>query len=358
MNKFASFFVLALIIILSGFFLFKIIFVPKNIIEFSNNEEKAEEKELSLDQKIGQLFIIGIKGSEMTKELEEAIKEIHPGGILLLGENVKNKEQLKELISSLQNIALEDTGIPLFIAADQEGGIVSRISWADKTPQSEIKDEEEAHQIGKKRGQELKDSFINVNFAPLLDQSFSSDFIFERAFKDNIAELSKGLIRGQKESGIFSTIKHFPGYGGITFNPEDKLAVLDNTPDISQFIKASEAGPEFVMVSNVVYKDFDNELPFSFLPKGIDYLKENIKGDYLIVSDDLSQYSLLDNFSLEEVVSKPFNAGIDVLIFSGWRKDAKEGIKAFKDSVEKGEISAERIEESFSKITKAKENIK
>lgn len=334
-----------------------VLFFKKSVIEFSvpdktiESEEQLIFKSLSLEQKIGQLFIIGIKGKVMSPELEEFIKEVHPGGILLLSENVGDRNQLKELISSLQDIALKDTGLPLFIAVDQEGGIVSRIGWADKTPQSEIKSASFAYEIGKKRGQELKDSLVNLNFAPLLDQSIKSDFIFERAFNSgNTAEFSKELIRGQKESGILSTIKHFPGYGNISFNPEDKLAIVEKMPDTLQFEKAIEANPEFVMVSNVIYKDFDEKLPFSFLPSGINYLKERLKGDYLIISDDLSQYSLLNKFPLKEVVYAPFRAGIDVLIFSGWRKDVKKGIEAFKEN----EIDQKRLEESLLKIIKLK----
>jgi beta-glucosidase-like glycosyl hydrolase len=84
-------------------------------------------------------------------------------------------------------------------------------------------------------------------------------------------------------------------------------------------------------------------------------LKSNIPGEYLVISDDLSQYSMLNNFSLEDVVFKPINAGIDMLIFSNWRKDSKEGIDAFKKAVEEGKVSQDRINEAVSKIIKLKQ---
>ena len=363
---------IVLIILLAAvFFVWQAFFnKPKNIdnipLNSENNNQEDSNKQvennyssqnLDLDKKIGQLFIVGIKGKTITLKTEKFIKEFHPGGILLLSENIESKEQLANLIISLQEIAIEDTGLPLFIAVDQEGGLISRIKWADTTPQLEIKTKEEAYEIGKKRGKDLKDSLIDLNFSPLVDESFKGDFIFERTFQRNLieaGEFAKEIIKGQKEEGIMSTIKHFPGYGRINFNPEDKLATLDKIPGISQFKTAAGANPEFIMVSNVVYKDFDQKLPFSFLKSGIDFLKQEIKGDYLTVSDDLDQYSLLNNFSLEDAVSKPFNAGIDVLIFSGWRKDPEDGINAFKEAARNNKISQERIDEAVLKITNLK----
>ncbi len=108
------------------------------------------------------------------------------------------------------------------------------------------------------------------------------------------------------------------------------------------------------MVSNVVYKELDPISPFSFLKSGIDFLKNKVSGDYIIISDDLSQNSLLDNFSLEQIVSMPFNAGVDMLIFSNWREDPEKGINAFKESFKSGKISEKRINEAVLKIINLK----
>lgn len=354
--------IIFLIFILVGEFIYYLIFKnnsPRLILEPRDLETKLLNK-FTIDKKIGQLFIIGIRGDVLNSETERLIKEMHPGGILLMSENIKNPDQLKNLVSSLQRLALQDTGLPLFIAVDQEGGLVSRIEWAEKTPQYEIENQEQAYKIGEARGKDLKTLGINLNLAPLLDITSPGDFLFERSFQENaekIGELSKALILGQKKAGLFSALKHFPGYGGISFNPEDKLAYLARVPDISQFKKANEALSEFIMISNVVYKDFDDETPFSFLAEGIDFLKQEIKGNYIIVSDDLDQYSLLDKFPLKEIVSLPFNAGVDIIIFSGWRLASAEGIEAFKKSVEEGKVSPGRINQSVLKIINLKQEL-
>lgn len=151
-----------------------------------------------------------------------------------------------------------------------------------------------------------------------------------------------------------SCAKHFPGYGGITYHPEDNLAFAEAVPDYSEFEKSAEEA-DMVMVSNVVYKELDKNYPFSFLKEGIGLLKEKVSGEYLVVSDDLAQYSLLGNFSLEEILSKPVNAGVDILIFSGWRSPVEEAVARAVKAAEDGLIEKNRLQEAVSKIIKAKE---
>jgi len=362
MGRLVKIILLGFVLILTGFFIVYEIYFDVQKIESIKVSSKTEEKlnKLSLEQKIGQLFIIGFDGKSLNSDIENLVKELHPGGILLLKRNIEDENQLKELIISLQEIALKDTGLPLFIAVDQEGGLISRIEWIEKTPQFEIKNNIQSYQVGKDRGTELRELGINLNLAPLLDISFSNDFIFERSFQKNheiIGELAKSLIQGQKEAGVFTAVKHFPGYGGISFNPEEKLARLENIPEVSQFQKAAEAFPEMIMVSNVIYKGLYEEYPFSFSKEGIGFLKSNVQGNYLIISDDLSQNSLLNKFSLKKIITLPIKAGIDILIFSGWRMPVVNGVLALREAIESGDISEQRIDRSVLRIIKLKQQI-
>lgn len=301
---------------------------------------------LTVDQKIGQLFMVGFDGKEINSDIENLIKETHPGGVLLLARNIGTDEEVKKLISSLQEIAINDTGLPLFIAIDQEGTACNRICDPEDVAQGDIKDTVKAYQAGLRRGEKLKDLGINLNLSPLADDSVNSDFIYDRTFKKNtnaIGYFAQEFIRGQKEAGIFSCLKHFPGYKGISFNPEELLASVNKVPDFSQFKKAAEIEPELVMTANVIYKDIDPENPLTFSQKGISFLKENIKGDYLIITDDLSQNSLLDNYAISDIVAKPVKAGVDILIFSGWRIPVEDGYSALKDAYLSGELADEEI---------------
>ena len=329
---------------------------------FESIKKAIEEVEsLSLIRKIGQLFIIGFEGKNLTSQLEDLFKKYQPGGVLLLSENIESKEQLKSLISQLQSLSLKETDLPLFVAVDQEGEPLSRIEFLqEKTSQSEIENSEQAYQVGLKRGEELKELGINLKLAPLLDITKEGDFLFNRSFQKSPSEtgnLAKSLVVGQKETGILTTIKHFPGYGGISFSPEEKLVSIEKTPEISQFKKVMEANPKMVMVSNAIYQEIDPSLPFVFSPRAIQFLKNNLGSEILIISDDLSQNSLLKNFSLKEIVTKPLEAGIDILIFSGWQSPVTEALETFSQAVKNGEISEEKINQAVAKIIEIKKEL-
>lgn len=310
---------------------------------------------------IGQMLIIGFEGKTITPELEDIFKKYRPGGVLLLAKNIENEIQLKNLTESLQALSLKETGFPLFIAVDQEGGEISRIGFLqEKTAQSEIENPEAAYQIGLERGLELKELGINLNLAPVLDITEEKDFLFERSFKrsaEETGELAESLILGQKTAGILSSLKHFPGYGGILFNPEEKLATKENIPEISQFKKAIDANPELVMVSNVIYREIDPSLPFAFSFSSIQFLKNNLNSEILIVSDDLAQNYLLENFSLKDLFARPISAGVDLLIFSGWEADIEDSLNIFFNSFRRGELSRGKIEEAVLRIINLKQTM-
>ena len=319
------------------------------------------KNQIALKEKVGQLFIVGFEEKTITPQFKEFFKKYKPGGVLLLSKNIEDEEQLKSLTSGLQALSLEETGFPLLIAVDQEGEPMSRIGFLEeKTGQSEIESTTTAFQIGQNRGQELKELGINLNLAPVLDLTQEGDFLFSRSFQkppERIGELTKALISGQKTAGILTAVKHFPGYSGISFNPEEELAVLEKIPEISQFKKAMDANPEIIMVSNVIYQEIDSSWPFTLSSTSIQFLKTNLNSEILIISDDLDQNSLLENYSLEEIMIKPIQAGVDILIFSGWRLPVEQGLDAFWEAVKNKEISETRINEAASRIIEIKQDL-
>lgn len=340
---------------------------------------------LTLEQKIGQLLLIGFEGKNLTPQLENLIKTIHPGGVVLLSRNISDENQLKKLIEDIQKISLDDIGLPIFVAVDQEGEPISRIQFlSEKTSQSEIKNIGQAYEIGLRRGNELKSLGVNLNLAPVLDIVQPNDFLYNRSFQKNpekTGELAKALISGQKAAGIITTVKHFPGYGGITFNPERvKLPVLSKIPEISQFKKALEAQPELVMTANVIYTEIDKKFPFTLSPQGIQFLKtelnavrdyrnweetqkeqisNGVKNDFLIISDDLSSPVLKKEFSLKETIILAAKAGVDILIVAGF-DEPKDPLYAFNfllEAVKNNEISEARINQSVLAIIKLKQTL-
>jgi beta-N-acetylhexosaminidase len=316
-----------------------------------------QEPSLVDKNKVGQLFMVGFEGTLVTSKIRDFFKKYKPGGVLILSRNVVSQQQLKSLIAELQQLSEQETSLPLFVAVDQEGGPISRIGFLEeKTAQSDITTNEQAYNIGFKKGQELQELGINLNLAPMLDDMKSDDFYFNRAFQKlpSVAgELAKNMVLGQKDAGILTSLKHFPGYVNVNFNPESKLATIP-VPEISQFKKANEAKPEMIMAANATYAGIDGILPLTFSEAGIKLLKDSLGVEPLIISDDLAQNSLLNNYNLKDILIKPVEAGIDILIFSGWRNPVEQAMDTFLEAVENKEISETRINNAILRITQLK----
>lgn len=118
-----------------------------------------------------------------------------------------------------------------------------------------------------------------------------------------------------------------------------------------------QANPEFVMTANMVYTNFDASLPFTFSSKAIQYLKNNLGSKVVIMTDDLAQTYLSDKFPLKDMVTKPIEAGVDIMIFSGWEIGVAEGLDAFADAFRKGEVSKDKIEAAVLKIINMKASL-
>jgi len=312
---------------------------------------------LSFEQAVGQVLMIGFNDATLTPELKELIKRLQPGGVLLLSRNIQSTEQLRQLTRDLQRVSLEYSRLPLFIAVDQEGGDISRVSFGkEKTAQSDIQDADHAYAVGQERAEELKYLGVNLNLSPVLDITKPNDFLFGRTFQAEGSEtgrLAKALVGGQQDGGVLSTVKHFPGYGNILFNPEQTLAAVREFPDISPFVVAFPASPEFVLLSNVIYADFDPETPFPFSEKGIRMLQDHLGFQGIILSDDLVQPALLDNYSFQEIASLPLEAGVNMAMFSkqAYVTDAYDTL--LEQAAERPDLKR-NIESSAAKILQAK----
>lgn len=320
---------------------------------------------LTQEQKVGQLFLFGFEGTAVTPEIEQWFNQVHPGGVILFARNITDAAQLEQLTSDLQALAKADTGLPLFVAVDQEGGEVVRIGWLDDgVSQSQMTGPDQVYQAGLARGRGLQGLGINLNLAPVLDMGESGDFLtrYGRTFTgtpQEVGELGRSEISGQSDGGVLSCAKHFPGYGGITYDPEnDRLASVDAVPEISQFQVAAEAGPAFIMTANVIYTQLDPERPFSLSPAGIAFLEQNVQGDYLIVSDDLASKVLKEAYTLAGTVVQAARAGVDILLVSGYVSgDTQAAAAAVMQALAGGELTQEEIDERVRHILEAKKAI-
>lgn len=321
-------------------------------------QQGGGEVQLSLERQVGQMFLVGFEGKEVTPELVSMLQEIQPGGVLLLGRNIESAEQVSLLIQDLQELS----SIPLFVAVDQEGGIVSRAWWQESTASSFLLDQEHAFDVGSKRARGLKALGITMNLAPVLDSKGKEDFVYPRFFQKEDAlslELAQGLLLGHESEGVIAVPKHFPGYDGISFNPEEGIVPkVSQVPDVSLFQELFQAVPfPFLMVSYVVFEDLDKRNPFPFSKAGIAFLKEKMGEEVLVMSDDSLSKSMVKNYPVSGIGAKAALAGVDVLLAVGYPQvDAV--LRLYRSLVRETKIHPElqaRVRESATKILQVKQ---
>ena len=333
--------------------------IPKTLASLEDPELFKPPERLTQDQAIGQVLFIGFKDATLTPQLEQLIKRLQPGGVLLLSRNIQSIDQLRKLTEDLQRVSLQYSSLPLFIAVDQEGGAISRIEFGkEKTAQSDIQSTSQAYDIGQDRSEELKYLGINLNLSPVLDKASSSDFIFDRTFQTDslrAGRLAQALLSGQESTGILSALKHFPGYGNISFNPEKTLATVQEFPDISPFVFALSAQPDFLLLSNVIYPTVDPNKPFTFSSTGISLINSDLNFNGLILSDDLAQPALLDNYSLKNITVSPLVAGVHMIMLSD-EAYAQDSYDILVKEVQQNSQLKDTIENSAAQILELKRN--
>lgn len=281
----------------------------------------------SLKDQFGQMLMIGFEGTQVTPEIVSLFSDIRPGGVLLLSRNIESKEQVTNLIADLQEISIRITGLPLFVAVDQEGGVVARVPWAESTAAPDLKDVNEVFLIGEQRARDLQEVGVNMNLGPVLDSSGQEDFLFNRTFQKDSAtalELASALIAGQRKESVIAVPKHFPGYDGVSFNPENGIlptAVDFPSASLFQAVLQSSQSP-FVMLSHVIYEavDADNPLPLSQI--GMELVRKELGEQVLFMSDDLASKSLMAHYSLRDIGKNALNSGVNILLIGGYPNTA------------------------------------
>lgn len=336
----------------------------------SNNDILNQMAEMSLEEKIGQLFIVGLEGYSLDDNSLEMIEKHHVGGFILFKRNIKDVEQLVALTNALK-AANSNNKIPLFISVDEEGGIVSRMpEGVKKLPSSgslgRLGSEELSYEVGKILGYELKLFGFNMNFAPVLDINSNpqNPVIGERAFgsdKELVSKLGIQTMKGIQSQGIISVVKHFPGHGDTSVDSHVGLPRVDHGLErlrefeLVPFAKAIESGADAVMVAHILFPQIDPENP-STLSKAIitDILKEEMGFEGVVITDDMTMGAIMENYSIGEAVVKSILAGSDLILVCHGHENGLQAITAIREAVEEGAISEDRIDESVYKILKLK----
>ncbi len=326
-------------------------------------------KNLTLSQKIAQMFITGFRGADYNRnDYFKMLLKNNLGGVIFFSDNILDAGQFKSLIEKLKSQA----GIPLFLSIDQEGGRVERtenIYHGKKYLSAKY-----AYQNGPdflKRqteniADELKTYGINMNFAPVLDVNTNKNnpIIGERAFSDKtceVIEASEIVLNAYKSKNIITVGKHFPGHGASNADSHKTLPVIDiprqelEQIHIAPFKYAVEKGIPSIMTAHVLYPALEcGNIPSSISKTIITGLLINkLKFNGIIMTDDMEMNGIKGYSSLEACISG-INAGITMFIFRSSTADIVKLINDIENSVKKGIIDEEKINNAVEKIYKIK----
>lgn len=331
---------------------------------------KEQIQEMSLKEKVGQLVMVGVDGHEMNINSQQLIQEYHVGGFVLLKRNVKDSQQLLDLVNSLKETNAVNK-IPLFLALDEEGGRVSRMpeEFKKMPPSQKIGDQNNrklSKRVGKILGKEIQTFGMNMNLAPVLDivSNTQNTVIGDRAIGDNpdlVSKLGVQTMKGIQEQEIVSVVKHFPGHGDTSVDSHVGLPIVDYDLERLMFFEllpfshAIVNNVDAIMLAHILLPKLDPDYPASFSEAIIEgILRMEMNYDGVIVTDDMTMGAVAENYNISEVAVKSIQAGSDIVLVCNNFLTEETVLKTILSAVETGKISSEQIDESVYRILKLK----
>jgi len=308
-------------------------------------------KQLTVEEKIGQLLMVGFKGQGEAQQRDLAkrlIQDFHAGSIILFSRNFpspQSKDQtpkdVARLTDLLQNFAATQaaTRIPLLIAVDQENGSVMQIKRGITVLPSAMAlgathKEEYAFQAGRITGEEMRAMGINMVLAPVADvhNNDDNDIIGTRSFGSDIQlveRMSLQFMHGLHEGGVLAVAKHFPGHGGTDEDPHETLPRVAYPREVilqkaQPFFTLAREGVDAIMSTHMEFQELNlgKDIPISLSQKGIwEYIRKSEKDagyEGVIMPDDLSEMQAVRHSgrSYPEIARMAVEASSDMLIFA------------------------------------------
>lgn len=328
-------------------------------------------KNLTLKQKIAQMFITGFSGNDYTNnEYFKTLLKNALGGVIFFTHNITSAADFKQLIENLK----KDASVPMFFSIDQEGGRVERtenIHNGKKYLSAKFAYEKGLDFLKNQTDQiaeELLSFGINMNFAPVLDVNTNekNPIIGERAFSNNadeVIEASNVVLKEYFNNKIITVGKHFPGHGAASADSHKTLPVIDvplnelENIHLKPFKAAIKAGMPAIMAAHVLYPALEKEnLPASVSKKIInDLLIEKLGFQGVVMTDDMEMNGI-KGFTKTKACILAINAGVSMFIFRDTTKEILELVDELENAVKQGIILEEKINLAVEKIYNLKKS--
>jgi beta-N-acetylhexosaminidase len=335
---------------------------------------------MTLEEKIGQLFLVFFHGPALSPALSEMIVDYHIGGIVLfsIAGNIENPAQVAQMINHAQAEAVaHGAGIPLFVSVDQEGGPVVRLTdgvthFPSQMAVGATASEELARRMAQVTAQELAALGINMNLAPVLDvnNNANNPVIGLRSFGSSpelVTRLGVAMLDAYREAGVIATVKHFPGHGDTTVDSHFGLPIIPHARErldmveLAPFRAAVQQGAPAVMTAHVLFPaiDPDPDRPATLSPLVLQgLLRQEMGFEGVIITDSLGMGALKQLVGTVEAAQLALRAGADIVAFGAdigaTVDEQKAAYQRILSLVQAGEISEEAIDASVRRILRLK----
>ena len=307
--------------------------------------------------------ILSCSGTYLTDEEKYFFNNHPPLGINLFSRNIKNKQQLKNLITEIKNVIPRDN---ILIAIDQEGGRVRRLREPDFRSYSAAIDigslsQEQGILAASLQAELISDDLhlcgINVNYAPVLDIIYpnTTPALKSRCYSTNAQKttaLGKATINTYVQNAIIPCIKHIPGHGRATIDPHLHLPrITASLQELEQDIYPFQqlANSPLGMTAHIVIEAIDKEFPITQSPKAINLLiRKNIGFDGFLLSDAIDMHALKGNIGERTKLS--LNSGCDAICY------AMGNLEEMQQIADNCQYISDKSLERFAKLTKILHN--
>ena len=310
---------------------------------------------LDLETQAARLFTVGFHGKAVSDDLSRLLAR-GVGGVIFFSRNVGQPAEVTETTSAIKRQA----GRPVVIALDQEGGKVARLRQGfSELPSLRALGETGStaltREIGGLIGRELRAVGFDMNYAPVLDVDTNADnpVIGSRSFgrtPELVSELGVALCAGLESEGVAACGKHFPGHGDTSQDSHLQLPRLAHSlerlqqVELAPFAAAIAAGIPSLMTAHVIFEPLDAVHPATMSRAVVHgLLREKMRYDGLVVSDDLEMRAIADHYTIEDTVVRGLHAGVDQFLCCHTAELAHRAIEAVVHAVENGTLSRETL---------------
>ena len=336
----------------------------------------------SLEEKVGQLMMVGVDAQAPKQSSNEAVDTHHVGNIFIAGRTTAGSQATQKVISSFTSKVGPGTthATPMLVATDQEGGEVQVLAGSgfSDIPSALDQSAQPRDQLvasARTWGKELADVGVNMNLAPVADlvdiaRPASNEPIgrWGREYGHDAATVSSqagAFAEGMQASKVIPTYKHFPGLGRVKDNTDTSAGVVDSTTTRSAdtavsviFGAAIAAGAPVIMVSSATYSLIDPSAPAVFSSTIVtDMLRREMGFSGVVITDDVSAAVQVQDVSAGDRAVRAIRAGCDIVLASADPTVAADMVKALIATARSDPAFAARVDESATRVLNLKKSL-